>query len=115
MMGTPYQAMILAAGLGARLHEHTKAMPKALLPLGPRPRTDCTETCFLRRSIELLLEAEVAKIVVVVGWQRDQIIAAVEDWQLPVALVVNPTPDTSEREWQLAQPPVRSAFRARCA
>jgi choline kinase len=96
MIATPYQAVILAAGLGSRLHEQAKAMPKALLPLGPRSRTDATETCFLRRSIELLLKADVEEIVVVVGWQRDQIVAAVEDWRLPVTLVVNPTPDIGE-------------------
>jgi choline kinase len=96
MMKTPYQAVILAAGLGSRLHEQTKAMPKALLPLGPRSRTDATETCFLRRSIELLLKADVEQVVVVVGWQRDQIIAAVEDWRLPVTLVVNPSPDIGQ-------------------
>ncbi|MFG1930082.1 NTP transferase domain-containing protein [Mycobacterium sp. NPDC048908] len=96
VMGTPYQAVILAAGLGSRLHTQTKAMPKALLPLGPRSRIDRTETCFLRRNIELLLDAGVAEIVVVVGWQRDLIIAAVEEWGLPVTLVVNTTPDIGQ-------------------
>lgn len=96
VMAAPYQAVILAAGLGSRLHQQAKALPKALLPLGPRSRTDSTETCFLRRSVELLLDAGVGEIVVVVGWQRDQIIAAVDDWQLPVTLVVNPTPDIGQ-------------------
>lgn len=95
-MATPYQAVILAAGRGSRLDEHTKATPKPLLPIGPRSRTDPTETCFLRRSIELLLEADVRQIVVVIGYQRDQITAAVEGWQLPVTLVVNPTADIGQ-------------------
>jgi hypothetical protein len=34
---------------------------------------------------------------------------SIGDWQLRVALVVNPTPDIGE--WQFAQPPVRSAWR----
>ncbi len=91
MTGTTYQAVILAAGRGSRLHEYTKTTPKPLLPIGPRSRTDPTETCFLRRSIELLLEADVKQIVVMVGSQRDQIIAALEDWRLPATPVVNPT------------------------
>ena len=96
MTGAPYQAVILAAGRGSRLIDYTKATPKSLLPLGPRARTDATETCFLRRNIELLLDADVKQIVVVVGWQRDRIVAAVEKWRLPVTFVVNPTSDISQ-------------------
>ncbi len=96
MTQTPYQAVILAAGRGSRLGDHTETMPKSLLPIGPRSVTDPTETCFLRRSIELLLEADVRQVVVVVGYQRDQIISAVQSWQLPVTFAVNPTPDIKQ-------------------
>lgn len=88
-----YEAVILAAGRGSRLSEHTRELPKALLPIGPRSLTDVTETCFLRRQIELLLRAGLDSVVVVVGVLREQIEAAVADWGLPVKLVVNPTPD----------------------
>jgi choline kinase len=88
-----YEAVILAAGRGSRLAEHTREMPKALLPIGPRSLTDATETCFLRRQLELLLRAGVGQVVVVVGTLREQIESAVATWGLPVTLVVNPTPD----------------------
>lgn len=90
-----YEAVILAAGRGSRLAEHTREIPKALLPLGPRSLADATETCFLRRQVELLLRAEVEQVVVVVGTLREQVEAAVAEWKLPVRLVVNPTPDIS--------------------
>jgi choline kinase len=92
-MSARYEAVILAAGRGSRLAEHTRELPKALLPIGPRSLSDPTETCFLRRQIELLLRAGVESVVVVVGTLREQIEAAVADWRLPVTLVVNPTPD----------------------
>jgi choline kinase len=92
-MAAPYQAVILAAGRGSRLHEHTHDIPKALLPIGPRSLTDSSETCFLRRQIEILLRLGVEEIVVVVGSLKEQVIDAVAAWKLPVSLVVNPTPD----------------------
>jgi choline kinase len=92
-MAAPYQAVILAAGRGSRLHEHTHDFPKALLPIGPRTLHDRTETNFLRRQVELLHGLGVGQVVVVVGCLRELIIAAVSDWDVPVQLVVNPTPD----------------------
>lgn len=93
MSTLPYQAVILAAGRGSRLAEHTREMPKALLPIGPRTLTDRTETNFLRRQCELLRAAGVHDIVIVVGTLRDMIIEDVARWDVPVKLVVNPTPD----------------------
>jgi choline kinase len=92
-MAAPYQAVILAAGRGSRLREHTTEMPKALLPIGPRSLDDATETNFLRRQIEVLRELGVAQVVVVIGSRKEMIIEAVRDWNLKVELVVNPTPD----------------------
>jgi choline kinase len=92
-MAAPYQAVILCAGRGSRLAERTREIPKAMLPLGPRSTADATETCFLRRQVELLAELGVREIVVVVGQLREHIEAAVPSWGLPIALVVNPTPD----------------------
>jgi choline kinase len=92
-MAAPYQAVILAAGCGSRLGEHTQEMPKALLPIGPRALDDATETNFLRRQVELLRDAGVDQIVIVIGSLREMIIAAVADWEVSVQLVVNPTPD----------------------
>jgi choline kinase len=88
-----YQAVILAAGRGSRLAEKTREMPKALLPIGPRSRNDATETSFLRRQTELLYAAGVKQIVIVVGSLKEMIIEDVAGWDIPVSLVVNPTPD----------------------
>ena len=92
-MAAPYQAVILAAGRGSRLAEHTREMPKALLPIGPRSLEDATETSFLRRQVELLDALGVQQIVIVVGSLRELIIEDVARWDVAVTLVVNPTPD----------------------
>jgi choline kinase len=93
MAAAPYQSEILAAGRGSRLSEHTKQMPKALLPIGPRSHSDATETNFLRRQVELLHDFGVSQIVIVVGSLKERIIDAVSTWNIGVQLVVNPTPD----------------------
>lgn len=87
------QAVILAAGRGSRLGNRTGEIPKAMLPLGPRSTKDPTETCFLRRQIEVLKAAGVGQVVVVVGYLRDAILHGLEDWKLGVEVVVNPTPE----------------------
>ncbi len=92
-MATGYQAVILAAGRGSRLGSTTEEYPKALLPIGPRSAADATETSFLRRQAELLLQAGVEQVVVVVGYHRDQIVDAAASWNLPLEFAVNPTPE----------------------
>lgn len=92
-MSDAYQAVILAAGRGSRMGDRTSLFPKALLPIGPRSLSDSTETNFLRRQVELLAELGVGQIVVVIGSLRELIIEAVADFDVPVQLVVNPTPD----------------------
>lgn len=89
----PYQAVILAAGRGSRLAEHTHSCPKALLPIGPRSLQDPTPTNFLRRQVELLSELGVSQIVVVIGTLGQQIATEVQRWSVPVHLVLNPTED----------------------
>lgn len=92
-MAAPYEAVILAAGQGSRLHEHTELMPKALLPIGPRSASDPQPTSFLRRQVELLHALGTEQIVIVVGALREMIEADVRTWDVPVTLVVNPTTD----------------------
>lgn len=95
-MTSNYQAVILAAGRGSRLASHTREVPKALLPIGPRSSSDATLTCFLRRQIELLHEAGVQDVVVVVGCLKEHILRESAHWQLqhPLRFVENTTPAT---------------------
>lgn len=88
-----YQAVILAAGRGSRLASHTREVPKALLPIGPRSLQDPTPTCFLRRQVELLHAAGVHDIVVVVGCLKEQILDEAKNWDVPLQFVVNDTPE----------------------
>jgi choline kinase len=92
-VAAPYQAVILAAGRGSRMGGRTQAIPKALLPIGPRSRSDPTETTFLRRQAEILHRFGIAPIVIVVGSLREMILDAAARWDLPLRFVVNPTPD----------------------
>lgn len=89
----PYEAVILAAGRGSRLSTETGECPKALLPIGPRGLDDATVTTFLRRQVELYFAAGIERVVVVVGYLREQIEAAVASWPRKPELVVNDTPD----------------------
>lgn len=93
MSSAPYQAVILAAGRGSRLSSHTHAIPKALLPIGPRSNEDATETNFLRRQVELLHDLGVEQIVIVIGTLGHMIEDEVKRWNIPVTLVTNTTPD----------------------
>lgn len=92
-MAASYQAVILAAGRGSRMGGRTREIPKALLPIGPRSRTDAQETNFLRRQAEILHACGVSPIVVVVGSLRELILEESARWRLPLRFVVNPTPD----------------------
>jgi choline kinase len=92
-MASPYQAIILAAGRGSRLAEHTREVPKALLPIGPRSLADETPTCFLRRQVEILRELGVRDIVVVVGCLKHLILEETKSWDVPLRFVINPTED----------------------
>lgn len=92
-MAAPYQAVILAAGRGSRLAEHTREMPKALLPIGPRSLADATPTSFLRRQVEILRELGVREIVVVVGCLKELILDEAKRWDVQLRFVVNPTED----------------------
>jgi choline kinase len=95
-MAAPYQAVILAAGLGSRMQEGVRELPKAILPIGPRSAADATETNFLRRQVELLRAAGVDQVVVVVGARRELVTEEIAGWNEHVDVVVNPTQDLSQ-------------------
>ncbi len=64
-VGLMMKALILAAGYGTRLHPLTQYRPKAMLPLLGKP--------MLHHVIEIVREAGMKEIVLVVGHFRDQI------------------------------------------
>jgi choline kinase len=95
MMSRGYQAVILAAGRGSRLDERTRDTPKAILPIGPRSPADKSQTNFLRRQAEILVELGIEDIVVVVGFLGEIIVAEAARWHLPLKFVANTAPDIS--------------------
>jgi len=64
-------AIILAAGIGKRLHPLTKDIPKVLLPLG--------DTTILQFQVDLLQMANVTEIVIVTGYMAHKINALFGD------------------------------------
>jgi len=88
-----HAAVLLAAGRGSRLSEHTEHLPKAILPIGPRSASDKTETCFLRRQVELLEHFKVDPIVVVIGYMHELMRAELAAWAPRVRITINPTPE----------------------
>ncbi len=60
------QAVILAAGEGQRLHPFTTAKPKVMIPIANKP--------ILRYVIEAVEQNGIRKVVMVVGYRREQVI-----------------------------------------
>lgn len=56
--------MVLAAGLGSRLHSVHSATPKGFVEIGGMP--------IIQRSLHALAQAGVSEVVLVVGWLGDQ-------------------------------------------
>ena len=65
------QAVILAAGLGTRMHPITKEIPKPLIPINGKP--------FLSHLIENMQEAGFDEFVVVASYKLDMIKSFVEE------------------------------------
>ena len=60
------QAVILAAGEGQRLRPFTASKPKVMLPIANKP--------ILRYVIEAIAQNGIRKIVIIVGYKKDQVI-----------------------------------------
>lgn len=75
------QAVILAAGVGRRLHGTAGLLPKALLPFDGRT--------LLARHLDALRAGSVDDVTVVVGFEAEQVAAAVRD-DPRVHVVLNP-------------------------
>src|SRR5260370_42096858 len=75
----PTKAMVLAAGLGARMRPLTDKMPKPLVPVAGRPLLD--------HVLDKLADAGVSEAVVNVHYLPDQIIEHVADRARPRVIV----------------------------
>ncbi len=77
------QAVVLAAGEGARMGPFTASEPKVMIPVGNRP--------ILGYVVEALASAGVEDIVMVVGYRRERIMSFFQDgkgWGARIAYVV---------------------------
>lgn len=75
-------AVVLAAGDGDRLGEHTAGVPKPLIPIGGRP--------LIGYTLEALAEASVEEAIVVVGYRAAQLAAALQEAPpLPIRFAQN--------------------------
>jgi choline kinase len=63
-------AIVLAAGVGKRFGRRTKKMPKSLIPL------DRSGVCLLSRYFDAFRANGIGEVVLVVGHEKEQIIAA---------------------------------------
>jgi glucose-1-phosphate thymidylyltransferase len=80
-------ALVPAAGRGTRLGRIGAALPKALVPIGGRPAID--------HILEMLRNAGIARVFLVVGYKKEQLISYVEDgsdFGLNVAYLTQPNP-----------------------
>lgn len=59
------QAVILAAGIGARLNTEINALPKGLIEIGGKP--------LLEYSLEALIQNDISDVIMVVGFQHEKI------------------------------------------
>jgi len=76
-------AVILAAGVGRRLHTFTQHHPKCLIPIGGKT--------LLARYLEALEHVGVSQVTIVVGYKHELIREAVVSWagSIPVNFLVN--------------------------
>ncbi|MGP8069479.1 MAG: sugar phosphate nucleotidyltransferase [Candidatus Bathyarchaeia archaeon] len=80
-------ALVPAAGRGTRLGRIGAALPKALVPIDGRPAID--------HILEMLREAGIHQVLLVVGYKKEQLISYVEDgsdFGLNVAYLTQPNP-----------------------
>jgi NDP-sugar pyrophosphorylase family protein len=65
------QCVILAGGLGTRIREQSRDLPKAMIPVSGKP--------FLFHQLEWLRSQQVDRVVLSIGYRGDVIVAAVGD------------------------------------
>ena len=74
------QAVILAGGEGMRLRPLTRNRPKVLLPVANRP--------ILGYVLDAVVSAGIRDITIIVGYQKEQVLKFLNDYPLPVKVVV---------------------------
>lgn len=97
-------ALLLAAGRGSRMKEHTAARPKCLLELAGRP--------LLAWQLDALRAAGAKDVLVVRGYQAERLDPAVLPWAGNFATLDNPRWDSSNmlRTLRCADAWVRDSF-----
>ncbi len=74
----PREAILLVAGLGARLQPLTDDRPKCLLTVGDEP--------LLRRLLSQLATTGIDRVVLATGYRADLLVDTVRSWDLPLAI-----------------------------
>lgn len=87
-------AVILVAGIGSRLRPLTDDRPKALV--------DINGETILGRSVRLLAEYGVERIVLATGYREDAVRASLSDSKLEIAYCPNPRYDSTQNSISLA-------------
>lgn len=88
-------AVILVAGVGSRLRPLTNDRPKALVDIGGG------ET-ILGRSVRLLTEYGVSRIVLATGYREDAVIASLANARVDITYCKNPRYDSTQNSVSLA-------------
>lgn len=77
------QGIVLASGLGSRKKEMTKVTPKSLIEINGQP--------ILERNIEFMIEAGIERIVIIVGYLKEEFKYLKEKYsEVHIELVYNP-------------------------
>jgi choline kinase len=77
-------AVVLAAGRGSRLGVHTDDLPKCLVPVGGQP--------LIHYALSSLAEAGIERVIVVAGYRKRQLVAALNgsDFGIELTIATNP-------------------------
>lgn len=98
-------AVVPAAGKGTRLGRVGAAIPKALVPIDGRPAID--------HIFEMLRNAGIERVILIVGYKKEQLISYIEDgsdFGLKVAYITQPLQHGIAEAISLAEPFVHENF-----
>jgi len=78
-MSEKRQAVMMAAGLGSRVGEITKILPKSLIPINGKP--------MIEQNIECMIEAGLSRLIMVVGYKRDMFTYLVDKYKDSIEII----------------------------